>query len=98
MHERLMWAIEEEDILIWDEWEEGDGRNNCSIYQRPLKKVLEELLADKRLKGHQHFNLRQNMIRQVIGFWEVMPMVLCRSNWPSCALDLTRSSLDCAVH
>ena len=25
MHERLMRAIEEEDILIWDKWEEGEG-------------------------------------------------------------------------
>ena len=25
MHKRLMQAIEEEDILIWDKWEEGDG-------------------------------------------------------------------------
>jgi hypothetical protein len=41
--------------LIWDKWEEGDGRNDCSFYQRPLKKVLEELLSDKRLEGHQHF-------------------------------------------
>ena len=55
MHERLMLAIEEEDILIWDKWEEGDGRNDCSFYQRPLKKVLEELLSDTRLEGHQHF-------------------------------------------
>ena len=65
MHERLMQAIEEEDILIWDKWEEGDGRNNCSLYQRPLKKVLEELLlSDRLLEGHQHsgFDLRQNMI------------------------------------
>ena len=44
MHERLMRAIAEEDILIWDKWEEGDGRNNCSFYQRPLKKGLEERL------------------------------------------------------
>ena len=66
MHERLMRAIEEEDILIWDKWEEGDGRNNCSFYQRPLKKVLEELLSDRLLEGHQHSgfdsSLRQNMI------------------------------------
>ena len=57
---------EEEDILIWDKWEEGDGRNDCSFYQRPLKKVLEELLSDRRLEGHQHSgfdsSLRQNMI------------------------------------
>ena len=47
MHEtwRLMRAIEEEDILIWDKWEEGDGRNDSSFYLRPLKKVLEELLS-----------------------------------------------------
>ena len=50
-----MLAIEEEDILIWDKWEEGDGRNDCSFYQRPLKKVLEELLSDRQLEGHQHF-------------------------------------------
>jgi len=50
-----MLAIEEEDILIWDKWEEGDGRNDCSFYQRPLKKVLEELLSDTLLEGHQHF-------------------------------------------
>ena len=70
MHERLMQAtsIEEEDILIWDKWEEGDGRNDCSFYQRPLKKVLEELLSDRQhhrlLEGHQQsgFDLRQNMI------------------------------------
>ena len=92
MHERLMRAIEEEDILIWDKWEEGDGRNDCSFYQRPLKKVLEELLSDRLLEGHQHsgFDLRQNMIQRVIRFSAVMPMVLCHSNWPSCALDLTR--------
>ena len=41
--------------MIWDKWEEGDGRNDCSFYQRPLQKVLEELLSDKRLEGHQHF-------------------------------------------
>ena len=66
MHERLMQAtsVEEEDILIWDKWEEGHGRNDCSFYQRPLKKVLEELLSDRLLEGHQHsgFDLRQNMI------------------------------------
>lgn len=39
MHERLMHAIEEEDILIWDKWEEGDWRNDCSFYKRQLKKV-----------------------------------------------------------
>jgi len=57
MHEtrRLMRAIEEEDILIWDKWEEGNGRNDCSFYQRPLKKVLEVLLSDRLLEGHQHF-------------------------------------------
>jgi hypothetical protein len=55
MHERLMRAIEDEDILIWDKWEEGDGQNDSSFYQRPLKKVLEELLSDTRLEGHQHF-------------------------------------------
>ena len=53
MHERLMRAIEDEDILIWDKWEEGDGRNDCSFYQRPLKKVLEELLSDKRFNPAQ---------------------------------------------
>ena len=66
MHERLMQAtsVEEEDILIWDKWEEGHWRNDCSFYQRPLKKVLEELLSDRLLEGHQHsgFDLRQNMI------------------------------------
>ena len=51
LHERLMRAIEDEDILIWDKWEEGDGRNDCSFSQRPLKKVLEELLSDKRLEA-----------------------------------------------
>ena len=96
MHERLMQAIEEEDISIWDKREEGDGRNDCSFYQRPLtrKKVLEELLSDRLLEGHQHsgfkFDLRQNMIRRVIRFSAVMPMVLCHSNWPSCELDVTR--------
>ena len=65
----------------------GRGR-----FLKPLKKVLEELLSDRLLEGHQHsgFDLRQNMIRRVIRFSAVMPMVLCHSNWPSCALDLTR--------
>lgn len=55
MHERLMKAIDDEDILIHDMWEEGDGRNDCQFYKRPLKKVLQELIADPRLEGHQHF-------------------------------------------
>ena len=58
MHERLMRAIDEEDILIYDMWEEGDGRNDCRFYKRPLKKVLQELMADQRLKGHQHFRFK----------------------------------------
>jgi len=55
MHERLMKAIDDEDILIHYMWEEGDGRNDCRFYKRPLKKVLQELIADPRLEGHQHF-------------------------------------------
>ena len=42
MHERLMRAIDEEDILIYDKWEEGDGRNDCRFYKRPESSPSQE--------------------------------------------------------
>jgi len=51
------------DILIRDKWEEGDGRNECSFYQRSLKKILEELLSDKQLEAHQHFRFEANLAK-----------------------------------
>jgi hypothetical protein len=62
MHERLLLAIEEDDIEVIDIWEDGDGDQDVRLYKRPALKVLLVLLSDERLAEHQHFgfNLYQN--------------------------------------
>ena len=58
MHERLMAAIEEGDLEVFDLKEDGDGvkTSGCS---GAAGKVLRELLADPRLAGCQHFAFKE---------------------------------------
>ena len=58
MHERLMRAVEEGDIEVIDMWEEGDGHQNDTFVKRKVSKVLMELLSDKRMGRHRHFEFK----------------------------------------
>ena len=62
MHERLMSAIEAGDIKVIDLWAEGDCNKDVRLYKRPALKVLQELLSDERLAGHQHFAFKKSCV------------------------------------
>jgi hypothetical protein len=54
-----MVCMEAGDIKVIDLWEEGDRNQPVHLYKRPDLKVLREVLAAKRLAGHQPFALKE---------------------------------------
>jgi len=66
--ERLVKAIDNEVNLNHDIWEEGDGRNDCRVFKRPLRKDLLVLLEDQRWRDRSTFNSRQSTIQRETKF------------------------------
>ena len=59
VHERIMGAISDGEIEVHDMWDPGDGCQDVRFFRRPALKVLQELMGDARLAGHQHFAFKE---------------------------------------
>ena len=55
MLQRLQASIDRGDVQIIDMHAEGGGEQVLELFMRPAEKVLQELMADLRLAGCQHF-------------------------------------------
>ena len=55
MLQRLQASIDRGDVQIINMHAEGDGEQALELFMRPADKVLQELMADMRLAGCQHF-------------------------------------------
>ena len=69
MHDRLIGAIEASDIKVIYLWEDGDGNQDVILYKSPALKVLQELLPDEWLAGHQHFGVKKYKNSKGSGLW-----------------------------
>ena len=59
MHKRLMEAVDNGQIEVIDMQQDQDGDQDVRFFKRKVSDVLQELLADERLAGCQHFAFKE---------------------------------------